>query len=195
MNDKSRSENERLELIRGHAWRYFEYHANQRILLFRFFILFISLTSGGAVFFLKEYPTCGKVDEVCGVILSIVILLVIVVFYYLDKRNRNLVHLAESGLQQFEWECFKPDDIGSASPKDFIDKYPDFAVFIKERKHQPIARHTFLFRVIYGVSFILAMLLLLYSLMYLFCPEYSSESSCENSMLHKYEVKHILMKK
>lgn len=97
----------KVDPIRVHAWSYFQYHAQQRIILFKFFIGLVTFTSAGAVLFLKNYPSCGNVDEWCGLVLGIVLFIITFVFHRLDLRNRHLIKYAEVSLRKYEEKYYK----------------------------------------------------------------------------------------
>ena len=82
-----------------HAWKYFELHANQRISLFRYFIVFFSLFSTG----MSYYLTNSKGNFHFSIlIICILFICIIAIFWCLDERNRTLIHIAESSLRHLE---------------------------------------------------------------------------------------------
>ena len=85
-----------------HAWRYFELHANQRIALFRFYIVFFSIFATAACFLLIRFPYNRVIHEFSGIFLGLVFVALTIVFHLLDKRNRQLIDYAENGLRYLE---------------------------------------------------------------------------------------------
>lgn len=91
-----------------HAWNYFELHANQRIALFRFYILFFTIYSSGAGFMLIHFNDRGILPEVAAITFSITFLLITSVFKALDERNVQLISYTQSALRFYENKNF-PD--------------------------------------------------------------------------------------
>ncbi len=86
-----------------YAWRYFEFHAKQRTTMFNFFILFsgvlmnacFRLLVGGYILFL------GLTCAIGGGIT--------IFFVFLERRNEELVHIAEDILRSLENEVLFKD--------------------------------------------------------------------------------------
>ncbi|WP_193367894.1 hypothetical protein [Pelagibius marinus] len=85
-------------VARDLAWKWFEYHAGQRLAVFRFFLLVIAFISAGYVSSLlaKEHLVSG--------ILALVLLVSTFLFYRLDRRNRALVKISEAYLKDDQAE-------------------------------------------------------------------------------------------
>jgi hypothetical protein len=83
-----------------YAWKYFEFHANQRMTMFNFFIGFSALFIGA----------CGKLFSVGYYKILFFILLFgavyTLIFLFLDRRNEELVHIAEALLLELEKTVF-----------------------------------------------------------------------------------------
>lgn len=84
----------------AYAWNYFDFHAKQRTTVFNFFLIVVAL-------FVNAYITAFK--EVKGIdmyilttILAISGGLITVFFAFLDRRNEELVHIAEDVLESLE---------------------------------------------------------------------------------------------
>lgn len=174
MEDDSNKANEyKADLQRIHLWSYFELHANQRITLFRYYTIILGLfiTSAGVI--LIRYHQQSSMEEVTGIILSIVFFILTVSFYLLDQRNRQLIHYAEKSLREFENECLKNNIFTKES-----------CVFSKEqddkRDGKSCIGHSKCFLIIYCASSLVALSLLLFSTWSL---GYYSRYGIENSQL------------
>lgn len=94
---KNDNQNERLLSIRfEYAWRYFEFHAKQRTTMFNFFLVFSGFFVGACVKLLDLQQ-----NELVMIILCLG-LLITTFFIRLDKRNVELVHIAEDVLNDLE---------------------------------------------------------------------------------------------
>jgi hypothetical protein len=103
------SDNCKNKLELDHAWRYFELHANQRISLFRYYVVIFSLYITGIGFMLIRFDhlvrSSGKassVEEIFVIIFSAIFMIITLIFFHLDQRNRDLIHLSEDALVQLE---------------------------------------------------------------------------------------------
>lgn len=85
-----------------HAWRYFELHANQRLMMFNFFVAFstLSLAGVGAV------VQAGAKFAVPGIVIGIMIPIISFIFWKLDKRTAHLVKLGEKSIILLEHELY-----------------------------------------------------------------------------------------
>jgi hypothetical protein len=81
-----------------YAWRWFSLHANQRYSMFNFFMLFAGILANALVLLMinRFHTQAGT--------LAVVAALMCGMFVFLDKRNRQLVHLGEQILTQLESE-------------------------------------------------------------------------------------------
>jgi len=95
--------------MRQYAWNYFSLHSDQRIKTFNFFLILFAVLVGGVLAFIKDakYPPLGGVPG--GLLLMILSL----IFWKLDCRNRELIHHAEDALRIIEADI--PE---SESPKE-----------------------------------------------------------------------------
>jgi hypothetical protein len=84
--------------MRQYAWNYFSLHSDQRIKTFNFFLILFAVLVGGLLAFIKDakYPPLGGVPG--GLLLMILSL----IFWKLDCRNRELIHHAEDALRIIE---------------------------------------------------------------------------------------------
>lgn len=72
-----------------YGFRWFEYHAQQRITTFNLYTLVYSGLAAATAYFLKEGVHAGSI------ILSILMILVNVLFWQLDVRSRQLIDIGE----------------------------------------------------------------------------------------------------
>jgi hypothetical protein len=91
MTDSERAE------MREYAWRYFALHADQRLKTFNFFLILATVILGGVLAFLKDASIPWLAAPV-GLLLFVLSL----VFWRLDRRNRELIWHAENALRQIE---------------------------------------------------------------------------------------------
>ncbi len=99
-----------LEERRKHAWDYFQFHAQQRLTTFNFFIVFSSLLAGGLLTTFQEKYRAPLVGAGAGFILAIISF----VFWKIDVRNKQLIKNAEATLRSVEalWQEQAPADKG-----------------------------------------------------------------------------------
>jgi hypothetical protein len=87
---------EKVDLQFEYAWRWFEYHATQRLIAFRFYLIIIGAMGW---LFLREssvllYPH--------NMFFGIILLVVSIFFFLLELRNNQLVNCARSALDELE---------------------------------------------------------------------------------------------
>lgn len=82
---------------REYAWKYWAYHAEQRLKTFNFFILFTSVLIAGSISLLKE-PSSPLLAISAGILL----IFFSFSFWQLDSRNRNLIKHSEYVLVEIE---------------------------------------------------------------------------------------------
>jgi amino acid permease len=80
------------------AWKYFQLHAQQRLLCFNFFVVFSSLMTTGLVATFKEKYEAHFIGFVIGLILS----LISFIFYKIDQRNKFLIKHGENVIKEIE---------------------------------------------------------------------------------------------
>jgi len=81
-----------------HAWRYFALHANQRILLFNFFVVISASVSAGLAACLQK----GGVFQLVGGGLGMLLVLISFIFWKLDQRTAFLVKHGERAITDLE---------------------------------------------------------------------------------------------
>ncbi len=84
------------EARQSYAWNYFDFHAKQRTTMFNFFLLFAGLFVNAYVTVFKEhfYPLLT--------LLALFGVAITVIFIFLERRNEELVHVAEDVLESLE---------------------------------------------------------------------------------------------
>lgn len=137
----------------GYSWCYFELHANQRISLFRNFVFILTVYITGIGFLIvKFHDTSSWIEEISAIALSVVFIFVTIIFWFLDTRNKNLIHIAEDSLKIFE------DKIGS-HPKS------THTIFQREmNEYRCELRHTLCFRILFGIAITAAIFVIFFSL-------------------------------
>jgi amino acid permease len=79
-----------------HAWNHFSYHANQRLVTFRFYLIFVAIFISAYVKLMSDSATViASVIGALGMIFTYV-------FYRLDFRNKKLIKLSESVIKEEE---------------------------------------------------------------------------------------------
>jgi len=79
-----------------YAWRYFDFHAKQRTTMFNFFILFSGLLINACFLLIQQGHYFLLLSS------SILGIVVTLIFVFLERRNEELVHLAEDILRAVE---------------------------------------------------------------------------------------------
>jgi hypothetical protein len=137
-----------------YAWRYFELHANQRISLFRNFVFILTVYITGIGFLVVKFHDSSYIEEIAAIVLSLTFILVTIIFWLLDARNRHLVHIGEDSLKEYE-----NSSAGNAEHK----------LFIQENKRSFCGlKHTYCFRILFGIAIAAASLVILSSLFHAF---------------------------
>jgi len=85
-----------------YLWKYFEFHANQRITLFKYYIIFISAYFYGTGYLVINFPSNSDIHEIALIGISVFIIIVTCIFRRLDNRNRQLVKYAEDYIVDYE---------------------------------------------------------------------------------------------
>lgn len=83
------------ETARVYAWNWFEYHAAQRMIVFRFYLIFTAVVAAGYMQVIDKAPILGAM---LGGFLSFITF----AFWRLDRRNVALIKLAETHLKDHE---------------------------------------------------------------------------------------------
>lgn len=159
-----KEEPELLKIKMDYAWNWYSYHANQRMIAFRFFLIIIGILIIGLLQVINSNPQqinlCALISF-SGVVISLS-------FWSLDIRNYELVLYASSDLKNLEnkvglrisgneekRECFK-ESINSIRDskkiKNFVNKF------------NYIFKHKFIIRKLYLFSTILFIITFVYFL-------------------------------
>jgi ADP-ribose pyrophosphatase YjhB (NUDIX family) len=95
-NDDKGATNETFEAATEYARNWFQYHAGQRLAVFRFFLILFAVVAAGFG------TSWGNGHFEIGAVLAFVLLLFTLYFWRLDERNLQLVKLAERYLAPAE---------------------------------------------------------------------------------------------
>lgn len=82
----------------GHAWNYFQLHANQRISVFNYFVVLSGVLAAGLAATIQGPPRLASL----GVGLGLLLVLLSFVFWKLDERTSFLIKHAEDILKGIE---------------------------------------------------------------------------------------------
>lgn len=92
--------------IHLHLWEYFKIHADQRMAIFNFYIVISTLLTTGVIgSFHKDFNF-----PIIGAWLSLMIISISFLFWKLECRNRQLIHLSEEGIKNLENSCISFDE-------------------------------------------------------------------------------------
>ena len=89
------------EAAREMAWKWFEYHAGQRLSVFRFYLIIVAFISAGYV------SAALKVEFTISCALAFILLVFSFLFYRLDCRTKNLVKVGEKYLKEEQERLFE----------------------------------------------------------------------------------------
>lgn len=174
-----------------YIWKYFSLHANQRIVLFRFYLVFFSLYVLASAHLVGLFHKDTYGEEIISIFLSLFFILISVIFWTVDSRNRNLIHNAEDAFRSREKIFnFQPSDNGFAECKNTLK------IFTIENQNKPCFMcHTFCFRVIFFSGIILSIIFIgfsFYNMSHNYKTiDYRLELSGEHGV---YEVQHKIKK-
>lgn len=164
-----------------HSWRYFELHAGQRISLIRYYVIILSLYVTGAGYLVAKLEDVSCIQEKGIIFLSLFFIFITLIFWFLDNRNRNLIHMAEDSLRNIEE--------GNNSP-------PIQKIFTREKESSGCSiRHTHCFWTLFGGSIAAAILITFYSWHHMYLPDdnlSNTSIACEcikNAVSHPSTVK------
>ncbi len=89
-----------------YAWRYFDFHAKQRTTMFNFFVIFSGFLINAIALLLQ------KNEHWALFFVSLFGAVITVFFIFLERRNEELVHIAEDTLCKLEQENLFKDYSG-----------------------------------------------------------------------------------
>lgn len=81
-----------------YAWQWFEYHAAQRLVAFRFYLIIIGAAGW---LFLKDGTNLIHPN---GLLLGLVLFIISIFFFFLEVRNNQLVNCGRYALDELEKE-------------------------------------------------------------------------------------------
>lgn len=90
--------NQNSDNLLEHAWRYFELHANQRIIIFNYFLIISGALSAGLATTLQGSQRFSSL----GIMLGMLLIVVSFIFWKLDQRVSYLIKHAESVITDLE---------------------------------------------------------------------------------------------
>jgi hypothetical protein len=115
MSEPAQDKQKLLELAIDHSWKYFAFHAEQRMKVFNFFFLainaLVAAAAGAAYAKLWLFVCCS----------GLAVLFVSVVFYVMDRRNKQIVEIGELALTDFQKAL--GSKLSDISPKPNGDDY------------------------------------------------------------------------
>ena len=113
------------EIAFEHAWRYFEYHAQQRITVFNFFVATSGLLVGGLAFTTQAPVKMWPFGIAAGLLLMIVSL----AFWRLDQRVSSMIKLSEEIIVKAEEKLISDPDLRTISREQAMTASTKFGLF------------------------------------------------------------------
>ena len=98
-SDRAGDKPAKVDHLRGYAWNYFSFHAEQRMKTFHFYLITIAAICAGLVTLRTKGATGSTAIEA---LLCFSITFISAVFFILDRRNRDLVHNGENALRHLD---------------------------------------------------------------------------------------------
>ena len=114
----------------NYAWNWFEYHANQRMIAFRYFLIFLGITAVA----LNNAIEVNNFHFV--IIIGVLGSFISIAFFVLEVRNEKLVNLGRDALKEIEKESSYPNN----------DKLKLLSI---DRERNPFLSHKLWLRLIY----------------------------------------------
>jgi hypothetical protein len=185
------------EEYRSYVWKYFKLHANQRIVLFRFYIIFFSLYALASAHLLITFHREPIREELISITLGIFFILITLIFWFLDTRNRNLIHHAEDYFRDHEAQ-FGNQHSTKAELNQFEHVCNNAKIFTNEHEKANCGhsgfRHTHCFRMLFALGILLALIFIGFSL-YSLCnahkiTDYRIELTKDSTLLEDKINKH-----
>jgi len=142
-NKKADFSDQDKKLIHDHAWNHFQFVAKQRVDLFKYYIIFITIFFTGTSHLLLMD---GIFSNAIGGILSAVFLMITIIFQRLEKRNNQLVNKSRLVLERFE-----------ADFKEFIG----YSIFANKCMCDAECKHSQSYQMIFNLGYTISCLALL----------------------------------
>ena len=156
--------NDRDKILLDYTWKWFEYHAGQRMKAFHFFLLFISAIGFISIGILNR-EDCEKYIWLLIGVIGLLMAVISSLFWILDVRNRELVKCGRKVLDELENKLRQPGNISFLvryydKERICLKDFKDIPEKFKDKDKTPI-RHSFVFGVIFKSLFILGNILFL----------------------------------
>lgn len=135
-----------LELAMTYAWNWFEYHAGQRLSVFRFFLIVVAFMSTGYVTSIVR----GESTVAAGLALT----LGVTTFFFsrLDVRSMRLIKVSEAPLKKLEEKLSTLVECKELKLAFAADEKPDFT---KTWWGKHVIQYCYSFRQIYNCLFVI----------------------------------------
>jgi hypothetical protein len=156
--------------LRGYIWKYFEYHASQRLTTFNFYIVISTLIATGYFLAIKEVP-------ILSIVLSIFLILLSFIFWKLDLRNKQFIHYSEDALK-----CIESNDIIDENDTKALHIFTfefDQTKELENKKkgflNKPLLYST-CFKIVFisfGIFGVIALIMAIINLFYSFSPDHN----------------------
>ena len=145
------------------SWRYFDFHARQRTQLFHFFIILAPFMFGGCFYLFKERDGVGYIP---GQIASCAGAILAIIFFGLDRRNRQLIHFSERVIRLLEAQLLFTDFRAiTENGETFKGVLTTERTETKARKLKWLRGHSCLVGLVYWLAFAAFTALLIYSVL------------------------------
>lgn len=118
------------EMRLSYAWKYFSFHARQRTLMLNFFLIVVGIIANGVALVVRF-----DLNAAFLIALLVVGALVALAFYFLDRRNVQLLGMGEEVLRKLERDSvFRRFG--------WVDRHPDIPLGFLHRENVEEARLT-----------------------------------------------------
>jgi len=151
-----------------YLWKYFEFHANQRITLFKYYIIFISAYFYGTGYLVINFPNNSDIHEMALMAMSLFFMFITCFFKRLDYRNRQLIRYAEKGIKKNEEKLGNKKYLKIFTKEHEeakeVDKKLEKRYGCKKWREFHLHRHTAIFSSLSTTAYIIAVLCILLSI-------------------------------
>ncbi len=149
----SEAESQTDQIALGHAWDWFSLHANQRLLMLRFYLSLNSAILAGVG---AAYANNFYLGAWVASFLSFVITLI---FFGIDVRTKNLIVVSEAALLKLQEALSKKSGVNELELQRISD----------QKKHKPYGSYKLLFRFMFATFAVTSLISLLTSSLILVC--------------------------